>query len=265
MLHLPEAEPDLREWQALVDRVHGATEPVDVAIVGKYVHLRDAYLSVIEALMHAGFAHNVDVGSRGCPGRAGRPRRGGPARRDGRDPRARRVRLARRRGQARAIRFARPGRAIPGLCLGLQCAVIEFAATYAVSRARTVRFDRGTTTRSSICFPKQHRVVDMGATMRLGPTRPSSKREAACGDLYGEPVVHERHRHRWEVSRIPRHPAEHDAVLGAVARRPSGGDHRAARASVLRCHGSPELKSRPTQPTLCSMGHRGRGAPASAA
>ncbi|MFN2590246.1 MAG: CTP synthase, partial [Actinomycetota bacterium] len=129
LLRLPETEPDLTEWRALVDRVDGALDAVDIRVVGKYVHLRDAYLSVIEALRHGGFEHRARVnltwiasdelvdggvdevlgGADGIlvPGGFG---------------------IRGVEGKIEAIRFAREQH-IPylGLCLGLQCAVIEFA------------------------------------------------------------------------------------------------------------------------------------------
>ena len=147
LLRLPEVDPNLAEWRALVDQIEAATVPVNIFIVGKYVHLRDAYLSVIEALKHAGFHHGARVkliwvssddlvagsiadvlaGADGIlvPGGFG-------------------VRGV--EGKVEAIRFARENN-IPylGLCLGLQCAVIEFARNVCgLDAANSSEFDSST-------------------------------------------------------------------------------------------------------------------------
>ena len=215
-----------------MDRVHGATDPIDVAIVGKYVHLRDAYLSVIEALKHAGFAHGVDVRIAWLPSDelAGHDVAtqlgemdailvpGGFGWRGV-------------EGKLEAIRFARE-QGVPylGLCLGLQCAVIEFARDVCgLEGANSSEFDPETPHPVIDLLPEQHGVVDMGATMRLG----SYPGRAGRGHQGARAVRRARGPRAPPAplggqSRVPRDPAEErDAVLGAVARRPPGGDHRA--------------------------------------
>jgi CTP synthase len=254
MLRLPEVEPDLREWQALVDRVHGATEPVDVAIVGKYVHLRDAYLSVIEALKHAGFAHDVDVRISWVPSDE----------LAGHDVATRLGEMDAIlvpggfgwrgvEGKLEAIRFARE-QGVPylGLCLGLQCAVIEFARDVCgLEGANSSEFDPETPHPVIDLLPEQHGVVDMGATMRLGSYPAELTEGSRARELYGEAVVHERHRHRWEVS-----PEYHEILLENGLRFSGlSPDGRLVEIIELPSHPyfvatqfHPELKSRPTRP-----------------
>jgi len=237
----------------VVDRVHAATDPVDVAVVGKYVHLRDAYLSVLEALQHAGFAHGVKVRVEWVPS----------------DELADHDVAARLgamdailvpggfgwrgiEGKLDAIRFAREER-VPylGLCLGLQCAVIEFARNVCgLEGANSSEFDPETPYPVIDLLPEQQGVVDMGATMRLGSYPAELVQGTRARDIYGEPVVHERHRHRWEVN-----PDYHE-ILSENGLVFSGlsPDGRLVEIIELSDHPffvagqfHPELKSRPTR------------------
>ncbi|HYT30341.1 MAG TPA: CTP synthase [Actinomycetota bacterium] len=274
MLRLPEREPDLAEWRSLVDRVQGATTSVNVAIVGKYVDLHDAYLSVMEALKHAGFHHGARpvltwvasdelvqgeaadllAGADGIlvPGGFG---------------------IRGVEGKVEAIRFARE-RGVPflGLCLGLQCAVIEFARNVCgLEGANSSEFEPAAPHAVIDLLPDQHGVVDMGGSMRLGsyPCRlaPGSR----AGDAYGAAEIHERHRHRYEVN--PGYHAilqEHGLVFSGVS--PDGRlveiielpDHPYFVAGQFH----PELKSRPTRPhplfrefVGAALAHRQAGIP----
>ena len=253
-LRLPEVEPDVSEWTALVERIQTATEPLDIAVVGKYVNLPDAYLSVTEALKHGGFANGAEVRLRWIasdelvagdvaevlgeadgilvPGGFG-------------------VRGV--EGKVDAIQYARE-RGIPflGLCLGLQCAVIEFARSVCgLPGANSSEFEPETPDPVIDLLPEQRDVTDMGATMRLG-AEPCHIAEGTLAErCYGEPIVYERHRHRYEVN-----PAyhkvlqEHGMVFSGIS--PDGRlveiielpDHPFFIASQFH----PELKSRPTRP-----------------
>jgi CTP synthase len=253
ILSLPEEVPDLTEWQALVDRIHGSTQPVDVAIVGKYVHLRDAYLSVMEALRHAGFLHGARVEMHWLasdelvgadpevlsamdgilvPGGFG-------------------VRGV--EGKVEAIRFARE-RGVPflGLCLGLQCAIVEFARNVCgLPIANSSEFDPDTPDAVIDILPEQMGVVDMGATMRLGSYPADLVPGSLAASLYDDVVAHERHRHRYEVN--PEYHAvlqEHGMVFSGMS-----PDRRLVEVIELPGHPffvagqfHPELKSRPTRP-----------------
>ena len=248
-------EPDLTEWRTLVGRVEQATEPVRIAIVGKYVNLRDAYLSVMEALKHGGFHHGVavdlfwvasdelvSVGADEALERA-----------DGiLVPGGFGVRGI--EGKIDAIRFARE-KQVPflGICLGLQCAVVEYARhVCGLEGANSSEFDPATPHPVIDLLPEQKNVTDMGASMRLGaePCHLVPGTQAA-GFYAGEQVVYERHRHRFEVNPVYRETLE-AAGLVISANSPDG---RLAEIIELPSHPffiagqfHPELRSRPTRP-----------------
>jgi CTP synthase len=247
-------EPDLSEWEGLVDRIHAATDPVTIAVVGKYVDLRDAYLSVMEALYHGGFAHGADVGIRWVAS----DDLGGEATEqalDGVDgiliPGGFGVRGV--EGKVAAVRFARE-RGIPflGICLGLQVAVVEFARNVCrLEGANSSEFDPGTPHAVIDLLPEQKDVTDMGASMRLGAQACYVEEGTLAARAYGQEVVEERHRHRWEVN-----PAYHDVLRdhGMVI---SGSSQKGRLAEIIELPDHPffiagqfhpELRSRPTRP-----------------
>jgi CTP synthase len=252
-LHI-DSEPDLSEWRDLVDRIDAASEPVNIAIVGKYVNLRDAYLSVIEALHHGGFHHEVKVEltwvssddlegadmSQAFAGMHGIVVPGGFGWRGV-------------EGKLEAIRYARE-RGVPylGLCLGLQCAVIEFARNVCgLEEANSSEFDPATPHPVIDLLPEQKNVTDLGGSMRLGAQPchivPGTKAE----QVYGERVVYERHRHRYEVN-----PAYHETLSGkGLVFSGLSPDGRLVEIVELEGHPffmagqfHPELRSRPTRP-----------------
>ncbi len=164
-----EGEPDLSEWEDLVARVRAATDPVRIAVVGKYVNLRDAYLSVMEALNHGGIHHGVEVridwiASDDLGGDATEQALGEA---DGiLIPGGFGIRGV--EGKVDAVRFAREGR-VPflGICLGLQCAVIEFARhVCGLEDANSSEFAPGTPDPVIDLLPEQKNVTDLGASMR---------------------------------------------------------------------------------------------------
>jgi CTP synthase len=255
ILRLPDVEPDLREWQELVDRVHGATDPVDIRIVGKYVNLRDAYLSVMEALSHGGFHHGAKVDitwipsdelvapanvERALAGADGILVPGGFG-------------LRGVEGKVEAIRYAREQR-IPylGLCLGLQCAVVEFARNVCgLSGANSSEWDAETPHPVIDILPEQKDVVDLGGSMRLGAYPCHVEEGSQAFESYGEKVVYERHRHRFEVN------PEYHRVLQEHGLRFSGLSPDGRLVEIIELPGHPffvagqfhpELKSRPTRP-----------------
>jgi CTP synthase len=248
------SEPDFSEWTALVERIDAATEPVSIAIVGKYVNLRDAYLSVIEALRHGGFHHGarVDIAWVSSDDLAGADPAEVLAGIDGIVvPGGFGWRGV--EGKLEAIRYAREnGVPFLGLCLGLQCAVIEFAQNVCgLAGANSSEFDPATPHPVIDLLPEQKNVTDLGGSMRLGAQPchvvPGTRAAAA----YGEQVVYERHRHRYEVN-----PAYHQ-ILGEHGLVFSGlsPDGRLVEIIELPDHpffmGSqfhPELRSRPTRP-----------------
>ncbi len=202
-LDLPERTVDLRSWQRLVDQMTEATRPLDIALVGKYVHAADAYISVEQAVRHAGIhnghrpnirwidserldADNIDAVLDGVDGIVV-PGGFGPRGIE---------------GKIEAGRYARVNQ-IPylGLCLGLQTAVIEFARNVLnLESANSIEFDAETGDPVIWPMPEHYGAIDMGGTMRLGeqPCRlvPGTRAAAA----YGVDLVNERHRHRMEFN-----------------------------------------------------------------
>jgi CTP synthase len=195
--------PNLEAWQAMVDKAFAATEPVTIGIVGKYVELPDAYLSVAEALRHGAAAHGLKLDLRWIPSDEltglladsyleeldGVVVPGGFGYRGV-------------EGKIQAIRYARENE-IPylGLCLGLQCAVIEFArGVLGHSEANSTEFDPSTPHPVIDLMSSQSEVEEMGGTMRLGLYAAKLAEGSKVRSLYGEALVYERHRHRWEVN-----------------------------------------------------------------
>ena len=249
-----DAEPDLSEWDALVGRLHAATEPVTIAVVGKYVNMRDAYLSVMEALYHGGFHHGADVQIRWVAS----DDLGGNATEEalrGVDgiliPGGFGIRGV--EGKVAAVRYARE-RQIPflGICLGLQCAVIEFARhVCGLEGANSSEFDPASPHAVIDLLPEQKNVTDLGGSMRLGAQPCHLVPGTLAARAYGEEVVYERHRHRWEVN-----PAYHQ-VLEQAGLVLSGNSHNGRLTEIIELPDHPffvagqfhpELRSRPTRP-----------------
>ncbi|MDX1978300.1 MAG: CTP synthase [Pseudanabaenaceae cyanobacterium bins.68] len=203
LLNLEQRQPDLRKWQTLVERLYRSEHRVDIAIVGKYVRLTDAYLSVTEALRHGAVSSNCavnihwvnseDIETFGAERFLGNMQAvlvpGGFGNRG----------IA---GKIAAVKFAREQQ-IPflGLCLGMQCAVIEWAQNLAhLPGANSSEFDQDATNPVIDLLPEQRDVVDRGGTMRLGlyPCRLAAS--SLASNLYGEAIIYERHRHRYEFN-----------------------------------------------------------------
>jgi CTP synthase len=245
---------DLAEWTELVDRVHRAEAPVDIAVVGKYVFLRDAYLSVMEALRHGGFHHGADVRIHwiASDDLGGDATEEALAEMDGvLIPGGFGVRGV--EGKVDAVRFAREHK-VPflGICLGLQCAVIEFARNVCgLMGANSSEFDPACTDPVIDLLPEQKDVTDLGATMRLGAMPCYLGQGTLAARAYGVDVVEERHRHRYEVN-----PSYHEALrAGGMVISGSSQKGRLAEIVELPDHPffiagqfHPELRSRPTRP-----------------
>ena len=203
MLAMDPRTPHLETWQALVEGLLNSSRPLNVAIVGKYVSLNDAYLSVVEALRHAAIAHRASLNIRWinsedletvCPGTylngidavlvpGGFGTRG-------------------IQGKIRTIQYVREN-AIPflGLCLGMQCSVVEWARHIAhLPGADSSEFDPHSPNPVISLLPEQQDVVELGGTMRLGlyPCRLSP--DTLASRLYQQEVIYERHRHRYEFN-----------------------------------------------------------------
>jgi CTP synthase len=253
-LHLPERTPKLDEWRKLVVRAKNLENRVNVAIVGKYVELHDAYLSVAEALRHAGIANNAEVhikwvhsedlnqenvarilGSEQAiivPGGFGN--RG-------------------IEGKIVAIQYAREHN-IPflGLCLGLQLAVIEYARNVAgLKGANSIELDPDTPYPVISLMEEQKKIQNMGGTMRLGAYPCHLEMGTLAQKVYGKQDIEERHRHRYEVNDeyIPKLESagmvfsgrSPDGVLVEMVELPNHPYFIATQAH-------PEFKSRPNRP-----------------
>jgi CTP synthase len=248
------APPDLQEWRALVERIRNPRRTVRIAVVGKYINLPDAYLSVTQALQHGGFHHRVDVEVVWV------------ASDDLEDPANRTVLstvdgvlvpggfgVRGVEGKIEAIRFAREHR-VPflGICLGLQCSVIEIARNLAgLEGANSSEFDPQAPYPVIDLLPDQRGIADMGGTMRLGLYPCRLQKGSQAERTYGDGLVFERHRHRYEVNNRYRRRLE-DAGLVLSGTSPDG---RLVEMIELQDHPfyvagqfHPELRSRPTRP-----------------
>lgn len=253
-LRLPEKDADHREWEEVVYRVMNPKHQVTIGVVGKYMNLTDAYISIYESLRHAGIAnqaevtikwvdaetlnaeHDVELKLAHCDGilvPGGFGDRG-------------------IEGKISAIKYAREKR-IPflGLCLGMQCAVIEFARNVCgMANASSRELNPESPQLVIDLMPEQRNISDKGATMRLGLYPCKVAADSLAWQCYGEAMVYERHRHRYEVNNELR-PAI--AAKGMVFSGTSPDD-RLVEIAELPGHpffiGSqfhPEFKSRPNR------------------
>lgn len=262
-LGLPDREPDLDAWKRLVEKIGQPKPEVEIALVGKYVALRDAYISVCEALRHAGLHHDVDVRIRWVA--AEEVERRGP------EAVLRGVQgivvpggFGHRgiEGKIAAAGYARKNR-IPflGLCLGMQCATIEFAReVLSAPDANSTEFDPHTSTPVIDLMADQRDVYEKGGTMRLGAYPCHLVPGTRVAEAYGVPLVHERHRHRFEFNNRYREALQKAGLLVAG----TSPDGRLVEIVELRDHPwfvgtqfHPEFRSRPTRPHPLFVGFVG--------
>ncbi len=253
-LGLETPPPDMDDWRAMVERMTGANEPVTIGLVGKYVELPDAYLSVVESLRHSGAARGADVDIRWIPAEEveGLLAESHLAGLDGIIvPGGFGVRGI--EGKIEAIRHAREsGVPFLGLCLGLQCAVIEYARNVlGHTGAHSTEFDPTSRYPVIDLMEDQADVEDLGGTMRLGIYPAKLRPGTRTADLYGEPVIYERHRHRWEVNNRYRNEFEESGLVFSGL----SPDDRLVEIIELPSHPffvasqfHPEFKSRPDDP-----------------
>jgi CTP synthase len=195
--------PNLESWKGMVERALSATEEVTIGIVGKYVGLPDAYLSVAEALRHGAAAEGLKLDLRWVPSDELTGLLADPYL-DDLDGIVIPGGFGHRgiEGKIQAIRYAREhGVPLLGLCLGLQCSVIEFARNVlGYIEANSTEFDPSTPHPVIDLMASQEDIEDMGGTMRLGLYAAKLAEGSKVRSLYGEELVYERHRHRWEVN-----------------------------------------------------------------
>lgn len=253
-LRLDAREGDMRPWASLVERLTQAEDEVSIGMVGKYVEYQDSYKSLNEALAHGGLAHKVKVNqvwveAEGLEGEdwveqlrgldailvpGGFGKRG-------------------ILGMLRAIEYART-RKVPyfGICLGMQCAVIEFARNVCGLRgADSSEFDPSTSHRVIYKLRELRGVDDLGGTMRLGAWTARLKHGSFAHQAYGALEISERHRHRYEFNR------EYEETLVANGLDITGSTPDGTYVEVveirdhpwfLGCQFHPEFKSRPLDP-----------------
>ena len=230
--------PELSDWREPIERAEQATRTVTIALVGKYVQLADAYLSVSEALRHAAALQDgrveiewIDSERTGGPCDA-RPHERLAAGRRHPDPR--RLRWTRDRGQDRRCRIARERR-IPylGICLGMQVAVAEFARHVAgMEGANSTEFDLETPYPVIDLLPEQKEVADLGGTMRLGADPIKLHDGTRAREIYGEAVIYERHRHRYEVNNLLRKRLQSAGLACPAPLRTSASSRRSSSRTI---------------------------------
>jgi CTP synthase len=254
LLNLPHHPRDMSRWEALVDTMHNPLHEVRIGIVGKYVELPDSYKSLNEALIHGGTANNARVELVYIDAEkiedGNWPREifevDGLLVPIGFGPRG-------TEGKIRAIRYAREHK-VPffGICLGMQCMVIEFARNVCgIEDATSSEFDEDTAHAVIYKLRDLLGVEEMGGTMRLGAYPCELTEGTHAREIYSEPLISERHRHRYEVNQkyLPT-LTEHGLKVAGMS--PDGkfvemvelDDH----PWYLGCQFHPEYKSKPTRP-----------------
>jgi CTP synthase len=250
-LHLPKTERNMEDWRALIDRVHNPIDEVSIGVVGKYVELEDAYKSLREALIHGGLVHNLrtrihwieaeslegdnepvklrEFDGILVPGGFGK--RGIP-------------------GMIRAIQFAREEK-VPyfGICLGMQCATIEYALNVCgLKGANSTEFDANTP------YPVIYKLRDLlgidtiGGTMRLGAYPADLRPGSLANRIYDSTMISERHRHRYEFNRqFEKVLTDNGLIISGVSPDKNFVEivELADHPWFLACQFHPEFKSKP--------------------
>lgn len=253
-LKLPCPEPDLADWKAMVESLRNPKGTVTVAIVGKYVQLHDAYISVVESLKHGGISNYVTVSIKWIDSKQVTSKTAdtlfenvnGILVPGGFGPRG-------IEGKICAINYARTHK-IPflGLCLGMQLSIVEFARNQiGYKDANSIELDPDTSHPVIALMSDQNDVENIGGTLRLGSYPCILDKSSIAYKLYGEEMIYERHRHRYEVNN------DYRCVLTKHGMKLSGlsPDGKVVEMCELPDHpffvatqGHPELKSRPNRP-----------------
>ena len=247
-------KPDLSNWAEMCFRIGKAKEEIEIALVGKYVKMRDAYLSVAEALRHGGYANDVKVNIRWVE-----------AEEVTKESAEEQLSSANGilvpggfgdrgiEGKIAAASYARKNN-IPylGICLGMQTAVIEFARSeLGFSDAASAEFDAGSSHKVIDLMPDQRGVISKGGTMRLGAYPCRLKEGSSLLKIYGEELIHERHRHRYEFNNAFRDDFENRGMT-ISGTSPDGRLVEAVEIPSLKffvgVQFHPEFKSRPNIP-----------------
>ena len=253
-LNLPCPEPDLTDWKQMVESLRHPTCEVNIALVGKYIQLHDAYISVVEALKHGGIANSATVNIKWVDSELVTEENVDDILKDqdgilvpgGFGDRG-------IEGKITAIEYARThNKPFLGLCLGMQMAIVEYARHVVGYRdAHSVELNPQTTHPVIALMPDQNGVEDIGGTLRLGSYPCVLDKSTKAYELYGEEIIHERHRHRYEVNN------DYRKILTEKGLTLSGlsPDGRIVEMIELKDHpffvatqAHPEFKSRPNRP-----------------
>ena len=259
-LNLDCPEPDLDDWKAMVKSAKNPTKEVTVALVGKYIALHDAYISVVESLKHAGYAANASVNIKWVDSEtvtdenaaevfgnvSGILVPGGFGSRG-------------IEGKISAIRYARENN-IPflGLCLGMQLSIVEFARHVVGFRdAHSVELNSATTHPVISLMADQEGVDNIGGTLRLGSYPCKLAKDSLAYKLYKEELIHERHRHRYEVNNDYRKDLTNNGMMlsgispdGRIVEMVEIPSH----PFFIATQAHPEFKSRPNRPHPLFLG-----------
>ena len=252
-LSLPDTEPDLTEWTAMVKRSLNLSKKVRIALVGKYVSLHDAYISVVESLKHGGIENDAEVDIKWVDSETVTEENSAEIFADcdgiivpgGFGDRG-------IEGMILAAKYARENN-VPyfGICLGMQISVIEYARdVLGYADANSTELDPDTEHPVIHIMPDQKNIEDMGGTMRLGQYPCELKENTRCIDIYKEKLIHERHRHRFEFNNDFKEELE-KAGLTVAGASPDGrlvemveiSDHK----WFVGVQFHPEFKSRPNR------------------
>ena len=246
--------PELTEWEHMVERIKTADKHVTIGLVGKYVQLHDAYISVVEALKHGGVYNSADVTIKWVDSELVTEENAAELLSDvsgilvpgGFGDRG-------IEGKIQAIRYARENK-VPflGLCLGMQLSIVEFARdVIGYSDAHSVELKPDTTHPVIHLMPDQEGVDDIGGTLRLGSYPCVLDKTSKAYEVYGEETIHERHRHRYEVNNDYRNVLVENGMKlsgispdGRIVEMVEVEDH----PWFLATQAHPELKSRPNRP-----------------
>lgn len=259
-LNLDCPEPDLDDWKAMVKSAKNPTKEVTVALVGKYIALHDAYISVVESLKHAGYAANASVNIKWVDSETVTDENAAEVFGDvsgilvpgGFGSRG-------IEGKISAIRYARENN-IPflGLCLGMQLSIVEFARHVVGFRdAHSVELNSATTHPVISLMADQEGVDNIGGTLRLGSYPCKLAKDSLAYKLYKEELIHERHRHRYEVNNDYRKDLTNNGMMlsgispdGRIVEMVEIPSH----PFFIATQAHPEFKSRPNRPHPLFLG-----------
>ena len=254
MLNLPQTERKMDAWELLVERVHNPMGEVSIGVVGKYVGLEDAYKSLREALIHGGLAHNLKTNIHWIEAESLESDEDPAARLSAYDGILVPGGFGKRGipGMIRAIQFAREKKApYFGICLGMQCAVLEFARNVCgLTDANSTEFEPNTPNPVIYKLRDLLGIDTIGGTMRLGAYPADLTPGSLANRIYHASSISERHRHRYEFNRaFEKTLTEHGLIISGVSPDKNFVEivELADHPWFLGCQFHPEFKSRPLE------------------